>query len=251
MKNKLLAYSGGNFDGCIWEWNAAYWDADGIFKDIYSSGRDGLFSRHGCNSMFGRGKSDSAYIHTDPERTAREWLKDGENKAELIDLTRPKSIEYFAREWNSVFVAGVHEKLHDEYPKFFWICSQCGRHVNDETPILEDWHGCGGIASTADTMLCEECFSAGSCCKCNEYYGEDRLDHGYCEYCIENAIKQYDTEGEIERIDADLLHLTNVTAQYCAAVPLAANKAREAAAKLSIELHTRRAELVATWLEEK
>ncbi len=37
-QNSLVAYKGGGYDGCIWEWNYVFIDEKGEFHDIYSSG---------------------------------------------------------------------------------------------------------------------------------------------------------------------------------------------------------------------
>jgi hypothetical protein len=38
LKNCIVAYEGGGYDGCMCEWNYAYFDKEGKFADIYSSG---------------------------------------------------------------------------------------------------------------------------------------------------------------------------------------------------------------------
>ena len=45
MKNTLVQYKGGGYDGCFWEWNFCYFDKDGVWHDIFSSGR------RGCDSL--------------------------------------------------------------------------------------------------------------------------------------------------------------------------------------------------------
>ena len=44
MKNKLMLYRGGGYSGCFWEWNYCFWDGNGEWFNIYSSGKDGIES---------------------------------------------------------------------------------------------------------------------------------------------------------------------------------------------------------------
>ncbi len=41
LKNKLLFYKGGGYDGCFWEWNFCLWDADGKWHNLFTSGCTG------------------------------------------------------------------------------------------------------------------------------------------------------------------------------------------------------------------
>jgi hypothetical protein len=41
LRNVLVEYQGGGYDGCFWEWNYAFIDSRGVFHDIFSSGRSG------------------------------------------------------------------------------------------------------------------------------------------------------------------------------------------------------------------
>ena len=43
--NTLVAYKGGGYDGCFWEWNYAYIDKSGEFHSIFASGRNGCDNR--------------------------------------------------------------------------------------------------------------------------------------------------------------------------------------------------------------
>lgn len=41
LKNVLIVYRGGGYDGCFWEPNVAFFDSEEIFYDILSTGCNG------------------------------------------------------------------------------------------------------------------------------------------------------------------------------------------------------------------
>lgn len=41
VKDTLVIYGGGGYDGCIVQYNACYFDSEGVFHDIFSSGMKG------------------------------------------------------------------------------------------------------------------------------------------------------------------------------------------------------------------
>lgn len=211
LRHTLVQYQGGGYDGCIWEWNYFYIDHDGEFHDIQSSGRAGITTAEDAddllaNSINAMGDEFHAYNATDPADVAE-----------------------FSRESNAVHVKGVLQWFNDNmnHPDiaFFAVCTDCGRHIDDaDYAALEDWHGCGGIASTADALLCEDCYSVGTCHVCGDYVGAVDLhdyeqdvddcsetvqaeledwndDHGpACQYCWEG-----ERDGLIANEQADLL----------------------------------------------
>jgi hypothetical protein len=246
MKNTLLVYHGGGYDGCIWEWNAAAWDSKGNFHDIYSSGCDGLFSRYGASNWQGRSEKGNL-IHPEPEKTALEWIENEENSCELIDLTNTKALENFSAFYNSVLVYGCIKAINDmkDMPEVFFVCSECGEHISSEG-FLEDWHGCGGIASTADTLLCEDCLSEGSCMECGEYVGKDQIEHGgYCEWCIKNALnKEPEIKEAIEEIENEIEVVRSQVKEYCKIVPAFQAKAEKFMTDFEVESQAKISDLI-------
>ena len=178
MKNVLVQYQGGGYDGCFWEWNFFFIDGDGNFHDVYSSGINGIVTMDQAQALLdgtdGKGLVDTHYVY---------------------DLTDIMAIEEFSRESNAVNVAGVLKWFNDnpqEGIEFFAICSDCNETIMEYEDIcLEEWHGCGGIASTADRLLCSDCRNNSTCCCCSEYVGKDGFDYERdTEECNESIIQQ-------------------------------------------------------------
>ena len=56
MKNVLVQYQGGGYDGCFWEWNFFFIDKDEKFHDIFSSGREGITNQKNADELLVSGK---------------------------------------------------------------------------------------------------------------------------------------------------------------------------------------------------
>lgn len=163
-ENILVQYRGGGYDGCFWEWNYFYIDKDGNFHDIQSSGRAGI-----------RNKAELYVLDLSDEDVY------------VYDVTDVKDIEMFSKECNVVNITGVLQWFEDNPQdgiEFFAVCSVCSEHIETCEDIhLEEWHGCGGIASTADVLLCSGCYACGVCGCCDEYVGTEDL------ICLDNEGK--------------------------------------------------------------
>lgn len=169
--NILVQYQGGGYDGCFWEWNFFYIDKDGEFHDIFSSGRDGITNKDDGQNLIDE-DTDHVYIY---------------------DMTSEEDIKTFNAECNVVHITGVlqwFEAYNSPDIEFFAVCSECGCRVTECSEIaLENWHGCGGIMSTADVLLCQECRSSGTCDCCGEYVGQKELIYLGGEYDFDDDYK--------------------------------------------------------------
>jgi len=88
-KNVLVCYQGGGYDGCYWEWNFFYFNADREFVDIHSSGRDGI---------------------TDPDDAYQRYreIKEGTHGNEgQYRITARSQMHEFQAEYNPGMVVGV------------------------------------------------------------------------------------------------------------------------------------------------
>lgn len=172
--NILVQYDGGGYDGCIWEWNFFYIDTDGVFHDIASSGTGGI----------------------DNQEKAIELIENGgnsfSNRVFVYCLDNEEEMRSFATESACPHVLGVIRWFNDYNSpdaEPFAICSECGCKIEDADEIrLIDWHGCGGIMSTADNLLCYECYACGICGCCDEYVGTDDLIYLGGEYSFDDEI---------------------------------------------------------------
>ena len=229
MKNTLVQYQGGGYAGCFWEWNYFFLDKDGMFLNVFSSGHEGIEITEQAKELFERA------IEVEPGR----WtiaLKCG--SFYTYDMTDDKAIEEFSRECNVVNITGVLQWFEDnpqDSIDFFVLCSECGgRQTNWDELSLADWHGCGGIQSTADKLICSECYSMGTCRCCDSYLGNEDLIYliEYCEhteqgYMLKAAKQMIDDEysdvcegcliqkaEEIENEEhGDMLHLSLMTGE--------------------------------------
>lgn len=175
MKNKLVQYRGGGYDGCIWEWNYCCFDSDGKWQDIYHSGWAGWKTEESLINYMENNTLDEDYYVYDIDQAG-------------IDL--------FAKESNPCNVLDVAKALNNLEYIIKIKCLECGLHSDPDEMFLEDWRGCGGIMSTADSLICHDCHAMGSCAYCGEYLGSDFCpdEDGYCVDCSiltrENQVAQ-------------------------------------------------------------
>jgi hypothetical protein len=160
MKSKLHQYKGGGYDGCIWEWNFCYHDDKGKWHDIFSSGSAGI-------------------------------KKEEDFDIDKIEFTYPltqEGLDDFAKTSNAQQVLGTLRTLNKGGYDFQLKCSKCETLCDPYEMELIDWHGCGGIAITADNYICSDCLCNGSCGYCGEYIGEEAKRYGENDYCYDCAV---------------------------------------------------------------
>ena len=95
---------------------------------------------------------------------------------------------------------------------FFVICSVCKEQVRAmDDIVLENWHGCGGIMSTADLLVCSECYAIGYCGCCESYVGDTEIvkvnpdEHSDFDYVCAGC-KEYHDDERAELVFNDLRH---------------------------------------------
>ena len=181
MKNVLVQYQGGGYDGCIWEWNFFWIDKQGKFHNIFSSGYKGIDTQEQAFELL---KEDGLYVY---------------------HFDNPDDLQAFATEIHSGLVRMVveyfDENEHDLNPNElpYCICEVCGAEC-----FLDD------IVETDSGLICNQCYYMGICEQCGEYYGEEFLHkvnpkrYGDCEYlcayCKENIEEGEDmlSDNELE-----------------------------------------------------
>ena len=137
----VIEYQGGGYEGCFWEWNFFICDTSDPsqctrFADIFSSGRNGIVNLAGAHKL------------TDEEDYT------------AYDLDDEEDVERFQKGTNPVLVLGVYEWLGEHLPEkqFAIKCTKCGIELEEPSRYdLAGWHGCGGIASAPDDLLCRCC----------------------------------------------------------------------------------------------
>jgi hypothetical protein len=161
MKNVLVQYQGGGYDGCIWEWNYFYLDGEGKFHDVWHTGCAGIDNQEGAQALLGgtggNGVVDTHFVY---------------------NVMDESTIEEFNKESNPQHVLGVLQwfNQHNFDVMFFARCTACGEKITEwEEASLQNWYGCGGIMVSPDALICNECHSAGLCDCCGDYAGEANI----------------------------------------------------------------------------
>jgi hypothetical protein len=190
--NILVQYDGGGYGGCIWEWNFFYIDKAGTFENIAATGTGGIKDLKAATDLLeNNGNSFS-------------------NKVFVYCLDNEEELRSFATESACPHVLGVirwFNNYNSPDAEPFAICSECRCKITDADEIrLIDIHGCGGIESTADNLLCSECYDSGLCSCCSEYYKDlhEYEEEYLCEDCIADAEEQKIREDQEELLFVSL-----------------------------------------------
>lgn len=178
MKNLLVEYKGGGYDGCYWEWNYFMWDIDGKFHNLRSTGRNGMKDE---NQAY-----ENMTAITEYDRFEFNYL----------NLNRENSIVDFVDNGNASlmsFLANEHWQLGEVLKGH---CQECGNIF----PVIDmfpgDESGDGGLAISAKNLYCDDCMSTMSYNEEMEYKTAVMLD-SYLE-CIEWADCNTDRDPDFE-----------------------------------------------------
>ena len=176
-RNTVVAYHGGGYDGCFWEWNFAFIDGDGEFHDIYSSGYFGVHNADDLLDKLNDRDDHDLYNVSDPAEIER--MVDAES------VTNAGRLAAFFAE-NDEFGVKVMLK-----------CDQCGERVELEGCHAEDIFCGGGIHLEAGKIICPDCHSSHSCWHCGEFYEGELVN-------------------EIETEDGKTIELNGSACEWCA-----------------------------------
>jgi len=184
MRNMIVAYKGGGYDGCIWEPNFAFFDKNGVLCDVGSSGYAGLFKK-------GKPQQKDTLEELTKLVLSQEWQDDA--SAEFFDLTergvksmfnsyRGDFCLYVMKEIEELSRGTGHSSGSPGVP-----CTECGVFHDPEDMMLPEGcgRGDGGIGIIIDDVICQDCYCAGCCRECSSYRGTDQLEEGLCSDCYE------------------------------------------------------------------
>jgi hypothetical protein len=162
VKDALVLYHGGGYDGCFWEWNAFYLDLEGAFHDLGSSGYAG------CQDL---------------KKFADNFNDDYERNAEFFN---EKNLVEFVDNFNPGVVVGCLRFLaeHTEWDLPGLKCDCCGERVQFEDVHFDDYQSEGGIVITAYGVICEDCWYD----KPYKVYDQDWEHEQVAELVVENEI---------------------------------------------------------------
>lgn len=179
IRNILVQYKGGGYDGCFWEWNFFVFDGRGKFHDIASSGRRAIKTAEEAEALL--------------SKKPKHDFDDGYYK---FNLTSKKSMAEFAEETNPRLVDVVATKLSKLFkkPLVSFECDECGADVEldggDYPRMFHDPHnysGNGGVGIIQYGKLCEDCYLNHSCGYCGEFNEPEENnvdDDGHCKFCV-------------------------------------------------------------------
>lgn len=139
MKNTVVQYEGGGYDGCFYEWNYAFYDANGEFHNIAASGVNG------CRT----------------EQELRQKLD--HHRTDLYKLDDPEEIVRLGKELPISHLIGVAEYLLENAKIVLTaVCDRCGETVPVSMTVGEGIHGCGGIVCEYNQLVCLNCMCEGA-----------------------------------------------------------------------------------------
>lgn len=188
MKNTLVQWQGGGYEGCFWEPNTGYYDAKGLWHPIISTGRGA--------------RPESAIDEDD-----------------LVFPITKDGLKEFCENIRDDFFIKTLKVLEDEGYTVYWECDCCEHTYSDMDDFhsFENYQGDGGIGIVHDGKICYDCHIQGQCHSCGEFYGENQLDYGICEHCMEEACK--DVKDEIDEIEKDIEKVKEQAIEYAKVVP--------------------------------
>lgn len=209
MKNTLVQYKGGGYDGCFWEWNFFMFDSKGTFHNILSTGYKGI-------------KTEPDALNLLSKDSTRSW---GSQEYYIYDLTNAESISEFETETAPMLLVPVIGSVNELYSKpiMHWTCECCGSKQSPMKPkpdayegaIFHDgYHGNGGVGVEFDGKLCVECYSSGSCGACGEYVGQYDSESNDWPRCAELA-EQFEIPVEVVESEREHLEESCSTCHYC------------------------------------
>jgi hypothetical protein len=168
MKNFLIQYKGGGYDGCIWEWNFFLYDNEGKFHNLMSTGSLGI-------------KDEAQALKVVNNSYPYDYgTKFGYN------LENDDGINEFQKENNEGIVVYIVNLVNKLYKKnlMWWECDFCHKKVYDGGTAC-GYVEAGGIVLKATEKICDDCSIINCCSHCGEYFSNLNED-GICENCEES-----------------------------------------------------------------
>ncbi len=150
MKNSLIQYKGGGYEGCYWEWNYGVFDVNGSYHDIYSSGKSGCPTKRKIQRYI-REREEGKDYYLYP-------LSSRKKLTEFADSSNPDHVKEIAK-W---FIVQKKIKLKIRWDAFQAPCVFCGEshHVSDLTPCSRKSQGGDVVGNTE--FICNLCKTVNS-----------------------------------------------------------------------------------------
>ena len=141
LRNHIVEYKGGGYDGCWWQWNYFMFDRDGTFWNVLSTGRKGVKDEAEARALFDL---------TDKEKS--------DIRLSFTNLADPKDMWDFVDGMNAEFAILIDKFMREhDLGKLWGHCYECGelRQVRYMNP--ENYGSDGGVTYVAHDLMCASC----------------------------------------------------------------------------------------------
>lgn len=190
IRNAVIQWRGGGYDGCIWEPNTGFFNAEGEWYPVISTG----YNARDTIEDFWRQRAN---------RNPRPYR----DEDFIFPITEEGLLDFQTYIREDFFMHTI-KVLEDEGYDVWWRCAHCGESICgvDEFVQFQGYQGDGGIGVIHDGPVCEECFSQNQCRGCQDY--DSNLDeNGMCWHCGTEVFRQYppDQDENDDRTYDDLI----------------------------------------------
>lgn len=126
MKNLLVEYEGGGYDGCFWQYNYFMFDENGRFVNLFSTGYKGIDNEDQARRVIA---DYVAYIKAQKDRDNDEYGYHRHYKSErttIVNLNNPHSILQWTNNTNGGNLQMLVDKDELLREKLICNCYECG-----------------------------------------------------------------------------------------------------------------------------
>lgn len=173
-KGKLVQYAGGGYDGCFWEWNFFYWDTNGVFHNLMTTGTMGVKNEKRAKELV---EKKGYYVL-------------GECEHIVCDMQSPTDKHQFAIATNNSLVASIARQVNDieNSDCLFAYCSDCDTRIYPKTDARFECDVYFNPDSSGDDCYCYECDSNHTCHNCGGW--NTNKNYIFTDYCMDCSDKE-------------------------------------------------------------
>ncbi len=182
-ENTLVTYKGGGYDGCSWEWNMGLIDDEGQFHSIYESGYNGIEDLETLLTRYNDWREALS-------RESRKMFVD-RDEFDLYDMDQPFERARLCQQMPVDWLEVIGKWFAENRPtvELLCKCDSCKEFFDlvEEDSYGTNQSGAGGVMITSKEIVCNTCYSSGTCAYCSDYVGPWVVDdeNGYCPSCLE------------------------------------------------------------------
>ena len=221
MKNEIIYWHGGGYPGCTWEPNMGFFDSEGVWHPVISTGSGALDTAEDVLAEF-TAEDVLAEFRKECDPSIEEWEKSGIRSFSL-GLKYP--LAWLCDNVRIDFVVTLADALVKAGYAVEMKCTHCGEWFSSMDYTFSDissimygsgfYRGDNGIGIITDELWCDECRYCGECPACREItlplkdgahsVDTGRLDFsgrfgydlaGVCEYCWDLFVHRHDRRCE-------------------------------------------------------